>query len=726
MLWLRISLWGGHLPGILTECLPCAVHVAPLNQRQTSMSFAAPTAEQPDVSIDIGIVVGAVLRRAVRIVLVTLILCAVAFAILLFVPRLYESSAGLLIEPRANSFTRATNDPLGSAAIVDEATVASQIELIKSRDTIAAVIDEAGLRDVPEFSSGGGGWRSLIGLGDNEPNEEAIIAKVSGGLTVTQERNSRLISITFRSEDPELASRIANAFAVAHVNRRAGQQIADTVEASAWLEQEIEGLRARVAEAERRVAEFRVQNDLFIGANNTSIADQQLSNFTTQIAAATERRNAAESRAQLIRSLLQSGQSVIGVAEVQASPVVVQLSQELARLQGERAQRSATLLSNHPTIRALDAQIGELNNQIAAEGRRVADALERQAQIEADLAQSLQDELTRAKLVAGSATREGVTLAGLEREAAAQRDLLNAYLIRYSEALARSDVSSTLPDVRIVSQAAPSVSPVSPKTSLILIALAFVSITLQFGTIIFRELLSGRALVERPRPLTPNDDEFDTPPHVAEHVEPEPEPMPEIEPIAEPAPIRVTTSAPSRGDVELESLAATILGGTLRRVTVASTESWKESMEFAERLTARLVGNGQSVAEIDAASGQQGIELGLTDLCSEDADFGDVVHRGVEERFAFVPWGQGATLERHTDRAVTLVDALDDIYEAVIVVTGKVGMTSTLPLFAGAGGACVLIASEHANVEGIRKEIEALGFSHVLLVTSEEIRSEVA
>lgn len=693
------------------------------------MSFAAPPVDQPDASIDIGIVLGAVLKRAVRIMLVTLILCALAFAMLLFVPRLYESSAGLLIEPRTNSFTRATNDPLGSAAIIDEATVASQIELIKSRDTIVAVIEEAGLRDVPEFAGAGGGLRSMIGLGGgSEPSEEAIIDNVSGALSVTQERNSRLVSISVRSEDPQLAARIANAFAMVHVSRRAGQQIADTVEASAWLEQEIASLRSRVSEAERRVADFRVHNDLFMGANNTSIADQQLSNFTSQIAAAAERRSAAETRAQLIRTLLQSGQSVIGVSDVQASPVVVQLSQELARLQGERAQRSATLLSNHPIIRALDAQIGELNNQIAAEGRRIADALDRQAQIEAELVRSLEDELTRAKLVAGSATREGVALAELEREAAAQRDLLNAYLLRYSEALARSDVSATLPDVRIVSQAAPSVSPVSPKTSLILIALAFVSITLQVGTIIFRELLSGRALVERPRAARVSEDAFETPPLVAADVavEAEEQPEPVEDPVSEPEPIRVTSPTPSRSEVEIESLAATILAGTIRRITVASTESWKESMGFAERLTARLVGNGQSVAEIDAASRQQGIELGLTDLCAEDADFGDVVHRGVEERFAFVPWGQGAALQRNTERAATLVDALDDIYEAVIVVTGKVGMTSTLPLFAEAGGACVLIAAEGANVDGTRKEIESLGFSPVLLVTNEAVRSEVA
>lgn len=686
------------------------------------MNIAAPPADQADASIDVGHIINAVLKRAVRVVVVTLILCAIAFAVLLFAPRLYESSAGLLIEPRANAFTRATTDQGSSTVIVDEATVASQIELIRSRDTIAAVIDEVGLRDVPEFAGGGGGVLSLLGKGGGPASDAGIIAAVNAKLNVTQERNSRLVSIAFRSEDPQLAARVANAFATVHVSRRAGQQIADTAEATVWLEQEIEGLRARVAEAERRVAEFRVQNDLFMGANNTSIADQQLSSFASQVAAAAERRSAAETRAQLIRSLLERGQSVSGVSEVQASPVVQQLSQEMARLQGERAQRSATLLSNHPVIRALDAQIGELNNQIAAEGRRVAEALERQAQIEADLVQSLEDELTRAKVTAGSATREGVELAELEREAAAQRDLLNAYLIRYSEAAARTDTNSALPDVRIVNHAAPSVTPVSPQTTLILGTLAFVSIMLQVGTIIFRELLSGRALIRQPVEFDFEDPVFEAPAaDVFASDDPSDEGLQD-----EPEPIRVTSPAPSREEVELEALVAAIIGGAMRRVTIASTESGRDSLSFAERLSARLIQDGQSVAEIDAASRQQGIELGLTDLCAEEADFGDVVHRGVEERFAFVPWGQGATLQRNTSRVATLVDALDDIYEAVIVVTGKIGMTSALPLFAEGGGTCVLLAAEGADVETPRKEIEALGFSEVLLVSNAAARSEVA
>ncbi|WP_404404384.1 GumC family protein [Pelagibacterium halotolerans] len=663
------------------------------------MTGPAQGADQPDASIAMGAIVRAVIVRLPRILFVTLILCAVTFAILTFMPRLYEARTSLLIEPRTTPFTRVTNDTTTSA-VVDAATVASQIQLITSRETILAAVDGSGLREASEFA----------GLSDSE-----LVEKVRDNLVVAQERDSRLVTIAFRAEDPQVAADLANAIAEAHIARLVDQQIQDTTGATLWLQREIDELRETVLEAERRVAEFRVENDLFIGQNNTSIVDQQLSNIATQITTTAERRNAAQSRAQLIRRMLENGQSVIGISDVQNSSVVQRLIEQKATLQGQRAQQSATLLSNHPTIRALDAQIAEIDQQIAAEGRRVAEALEAQAEIEADLETSLRADLEDLKQSAGAATRDGVTLAELEREAAAQRELLNAFLLRYSEAAARTDADSALPDVRIVSTAAPSDTPASPRTTLILLAVGIGSIILQVGAVIFSELLSGRALVERTEPEPPEPAS-----RMPEPATEEKKDDPQEEPVGQGAP-RLAPVA-----VEVESLAARVLAGTVRRISIATLDHWRDSADFAERLTARIVENGQSVAEVDAASSQQGIEPGLTDLCAGDADFGDVVHTGHDERFAFVPWGQVARLARQPAKGETLVEALSDIYEAVVVVTGTVGMASALPIFAQAGGCCILLTRDAARAQMARHEIEALGFEPVHVVVVSESKSEVA
>jgi len=782
------------------------------------MTYESPAVR--DARIDVAAVLGAVVRRLPRIILVTLVLLAVTFAVLLFVPRLYESSASILVEARSNVYSLASNEVAPVSSGTDAGVVSSQIELIQSRDTLLKVIDELDLRSVPEFNGSANSGLSPISiitqlLGRKATPvsiDETVLKNLNKALTVVQERDSRLISVLVRSTDPQRAADIANAVANAHVARRAQLSLSDTAEATSWLRAEIERLRGVVKEAETAVASFKVDNDLFTGSNNTSLLDQQLSAVATQINAAQERKNTALSRAQMIRGMLERGQSIEGVTDVRDSVVIQRLSEDKATLQAEKAQRSATLLSSHPTIRALTAQINELDNQIALEGRRVANALEAEAQIEADLETSLKADLTSAKVSASTATQDTVTLDGLQREAKAQRDLLEGYLQRYNEAFSRTETSSALPDVRVVSLAAPSVSPASPKTALILMAVGIVALATQIGLIVFTELMSGRAIIEGSAPVRAQD-ELDEVPFSEAELEPDQQfevpagdqfddavtdeaaepvfdqevvahadavetvgPLAAMEPVAtdefgetadlvepvwqqpvwdEPAavnkpasshedliralaaedvvevapakpvvdamPATAATTAPPAdeaipGLISMSELTGDLVLGRSHLVLLAAHRSHGECEAVAEEIVADALARGLSVALVDAGSTRIGDDVGLTDLSMDAASFGEVVHKSADNSFAEIPWGTGRSIARKSSKPATLIEALGDIYEVVVLLTGRVGMNSTLPMFAGLNGRVVLVADakdDSTAVADTRTQLIEAGFDTV-------------
>lgn len=742
------------------------------------MSVDAPTMR--DARIDIAAVMGAVLRRLPRILLVTVGLLAATYVVLMFMPKLYESSAAILVEPRSNVYVRAANEQAPSTGGSDTGVVSSQIELLKSRDTLLRVIDELDLRSNPEFNGSQSGFSplgvimQLVGRSTRPVSiDETVLNTLYDRMTVVQERDSRMISVLVRSTDPQLAADIANAVARAHVARRAQLSLSDTADASGWLNEEIARLRVSVEQAESAVAQFRVDNDLFVGANNTSLLDQQLSTIANQITGAQERKNAALSRAALIRGLLERGQPIDGVADVRSSVVIQQLSQEKARLQGEQAQRSATLLANHPSIRALDAQIRELDNQIRLEGVRVAATLEAEAQVEGDLEASLEADLARMKMSASTATRDTVTLDGLQREAKAQRDLLEAYLLRYNEASSRVDASSALPDVRVVSEAAPSVIPASPKTGLILAAVGIVAFAVQFGAVIFGELMSGRALRPLPQyepaPVMPQDRHttppFDDSEDTPEEAEPAPlrqETMAVEEDLAPATP--VVAEAPSEsllerdgaelagnassntrallselaarraraaqpvedapavtpraiaGMVRYADLAADLVLGRTHLLLLADHGRGQPSEKLGRELIGDALAKGLSVALVDAGSGRVGHIPGLSDLSHGQASFGDIVQKSADNGFAEIAWGQGESIDRNSARPTTLVEALSDIYEVVLVLTGRINGQSSLPLFADLGGRVVLVAErleESDTVDLVRQQLVDAGLPKV-------------
>ncbi len=722
-----------------------------------------------DMRVDLSALLGAVLSRWLRILLVTVLLLGATFAVLLFVPKLYESSASLLVEQRSNAFTRAATEQQTLNTVTIDAQMSSQIELIRSRDNLRVVIDELNLAGVREFS--GAGFSPVdfvLQLFGRKPEvksgDETVYENLIRRLSVLRQRDSAVISIFVQSQDRQLAADIANAIARSAVQRRADLSLSDTAVASDWLEQEIAKLRTRVEEAETAVANYKVDKDLFqSGTAQTSILDQQLSAIAAQITSAQERKNSAQSRANLIRGMLDAGQPIDGVADVRQSLVIQNLIQSKATLQGEFAQRSSTLLANHPTMKALRAQIASVDGQIAVEGRKVADALDSEARIEANLEQSLNDDLERLKLSVSDATRNTVTLDGLQREAKAQRDLLESYLARYSDAASRTDSSSALPDVRVVNLAVPSEIPASPRMGLILGAVAFLAVTLQTGAILFGELVSGRAIIRRGAPSGVLDDavELDDE-HLtdtaaltrADLVEPPDAPVapapaaavletsaegslaPEIPPappLAAPtlAPEPMPAPAPagrSAGDaaLELSNLAADIAIGRVRVVFLAAVGGFDSVERVARLLVDSALERGLSVATVDAGSGRLSADPGLTDLASDAASFGDVVHKRGEGQ-ADIPWGRTARLERRSMKPVTLVEALTDIYEVVIVSTGAVDMFSALPVFSGVEGRLVLVSDEHhpdrTTIEASLAQSAALGYEVGQMVAAPAQRS---
>jgi hypothetical protein len=80
-------------------------------------------------------------------------------------------------------------------------------------------------------------------------------------------------------------------------------------------------------------------------------------------------------------------------------------------------------------------------------------------------------------------------------------------------------------------------------------------------------------------------------------------------------------------------------------------------------------------------------------------------------------------------KPLTLIEALADIYEIVVVSTGRVGLNSTLPLFGGARARLVMVrqpSTPEALVEAVSADAATLGFDAVSSVVAPEAQAAVA
>jgi uncharacterized protein involved in exopolysaccharide biosynthesis/Mrp family chromosome partitioning ATPase len=429
------------------------------------------SADRADGEVDMARLWHVLWRRKWSILIPTLLVALASTAIVNVLTPKYKSEARVLIESRENIFLRPEAEKTSERIVVDTDAVTSQVQLVLSRDLARDVIRELKLGEKPEFDPVLRGlpppMAMLATLGIiRDPlrmtAEERVLEAYYARLSAFPVEKTRVISIEFQSADPELAARAAEAVAEGYLRLQQTAKQDQTRAAGQWLSGELEKLRSKVADAESKAEQFRSKSNLFVGTNNTTLSAQQLAELNTQLGAARAQKSDAEVRARLIRETLKSGQQIES-SETVNSELIRRLSEQRVTLRAQLAEQSSTLLSGHPRIKELRAQISDLEQQIRSEAERLARSLENDAKIANARVESLSGSLDQLKRQATTTNEQDVQLRALEREAKAQRDLFESYLSKYRETTARDSIAAAPADARIISRPVVSTTPFFPK-----------------------------------------------------------------------------------------------------------------------------------------------------------------------------------------------------------------------------------------------------------------------
>jgi uncharacterized protein involved in exopolysaccharide biosynthesis len=618
------------------------------------MSLASPSPRPSlrgqfiDADFDLSGLGSALWRKRYAILRPTIIVALIAFAVVMLIPPKYQSESRVLVLVigRDNVFLRPDADKdVVDRGVVDPEAVTSQAQLILSRDLASEVIAKLKLNELPEFDPALGGVsliKSLLGFVGITRNpmsmtpEERVLEAYYDRLTVFPVEKSRVIVIDFLSENPQLAASVANAIADAYLTRQQEAKQDQARSAGVWLSGQIDQLRQKVADAEAKVEAFRTKSNLLVGPNNTTLSTQQLGDLNAQLAAARAQKSDAEAKARLIREMLKSGEPIES-SDILNSELIRRLSEQRVTLRAQLAEQSSSLLGNHPRIKELRAQIGDLDQQIRKEAEIMARSLENDSKLaDARVAAQLTT-FDQLKGLAATSNEDDVQLRALERDAKSQRDLLESYLAKYREASARDTIASAPPDARVISRATVSNVPAYPKKLPTVLIASLATLVLMSGLVLTRELLDGSAgdtmgvPVRRARRQSAAGADFDA---AAERVAQRPigpdslaARLRSVVKGKEPAPVGVPVSAIEEFAHNLHQVG--VAGSQMAFFgAAADLDTGAVAIRFARALArdARvvLVGLGSGDAAIRDISSDPNAP-GLAELAAGSASFGDII-----------------------------------------------------------------------------------------------------
>ncbi|HEX7791472.1 MAG TPA: GumC family protein, partial [Afipia sp.] len=367
----------------------------------------------------------------------------------------------VLISPRTGEIS--SFDATSSPTPADAETMQSEIQVLTSRALIAELIADLHLDRSPEFNTAlhPGAISRLTGL-TPAPDADAIIDRVLGRLNVYQKGTSRVIAIEFTSANAKVAAMVANRLAELYIGRQISQKNSINQEATKWLAQQIEDLRAKVQTSEAAVEAYRAQSGLFL-TNGSTVPQQQLTDLNSQLSLAEADRAEAEAKLTNARALIAEGNAVNSAAAVLQSPLIQNLRQQEVALRAQIAQMSETYLPSHPKMIEAQANLADLDNQIEKEVGKIIQGLENDARVSAARVASLRSSLTQLQSRMGSLNQDEVQLRALERDATTNRSLLESFLKCYEEANARAEADARTANASIVSRAQELTDPTFPK-----------------------------------------------------------------------------------------------------------------------------------------------------------------------------------------------------------------------------------------------------------------------
>ncbi|MEM9107476.1 MAG: Wzz/FepE/Etk N-terminal domain-containing protein [Pseudomonadota bacterium] len=694
-----------------------------------------------DVDIDIARLIAAVWERRLAVISLILIMCMVAFAVTGTIAPRYRAEARILIEAREQVQTPTDQGVRSQSVYLDEQGILSQVEIIDSTNLIKKVAEELDLVNEPEYSAAArpsyvSGLLIKMGLSDDPYEaapEERLIDIFRDHLSVYQVANTRVIAIRFWSTDRLLSARVANAMAEAYLQTQSRAKVLTDTDTTAWLEPEIADLRERVREAEAKVADYRAESGLLLVDENATIATQQLAEISTELSRVRGNKAEAQARAIAVANAIENGYSTEQFANTTQSEVIRRLRERQAAIQSDIADLSVTLLDEHPRIKGLRSQLRDIDAQIKSEAQNLQRGFESEAEVAQLRENELVAQLEALKADSARAGGEEVKLRALEREAAAQRELLEAYLIRYREAASRSDRGELPPDALIISEALVPISSYFPKTMPIVIITGLATFLLAAIYIMMRELFTGRAMkpvaygAPRPETVEPLQAPYPVPPApqpVVESTEPVvankfhqdaagPEteqpaaqaielPAPPPEPVdiyadaeetlaseddnrPETADVVYAASASSvvidEMDVEYSVSAITdhLIAGGAKIAIVVSPEGDKGSTTSV--MLARMLANeGQQILMVDMTGSacpsnmmiQQNDLPGITDVLADECTVPEALHADRLSGAHILPQGtvDPADAMQHADRLPEIIGSVSNVYDIVVVECG--------------------------------------------------------
>lgn len=431
-------------------------------------------------------------RRKLLLLCITLAgLVVTSFAVTRMSPRYVAHAFVALGDPSPTNrlVSLTTGGPAPGPALPDTGTIQTEVEILRSPELAARVIQDLNLQDHPDFRPGLPAFERLRQLAERtlgtditgyllgpphpQPSDAHLAAATVGAflahLRVSPKETSRMLDIAFEASNAQFAKRVANGVVDAYMRNQLERRSRMAQRTSEWLRGKVSELQSSVHKAEENLEKFRAEAGLFSTPGGSPLHLKEMTDVSAELAKAQTARAALQAQIAQIRPALDGAAPSLAIGDVTASPLLRALEAQEADAAQRLVEAQATQGPKNPVTMGISDRLRHIRGAIRTEARRIAIALEEELKVARRKEKDLGDRLARLQADVAKMNSAEVTFRALEREAQAERLVLTTFMSRFKEASQESDINAQKADVQIVAYAQLPIVPDKPRKAMLLL-----------------------------------------------------------------------------------------------------------------------------------------------------------------------------------------------------------------------------------------------------------------
>lgn len=407
--------------------------------------------------------------------LVFLLIVGATMGVSLLLPKKYTGTASVVIDVKPDPVSLMTN-----AAMAMPGFMATQLDILTSDRVALRVVRELRLLDNPQLRAQ---WQEESkGIGTFE---QYLVDVLQKGLDIKPSRESNVISVNYKAQDPRFAATLANAFAQSYIATTLELRADPAQNFKKLFDTQTKDAREAVERAQAKLSAFQQQKGIIATDERLDVENARLNELSSQLTQL--QAISAESASRQAQAL---GAQSDRLQEVLNNPLLAGMKADLTRAEARLQELSAKFGDSHPQVIEAKANIGELRTRLDAETRRVTSGVGvsntinkgREAQVQRELAAQ------RSKVLQLKAVRdEGVVL---QREVESTQRIYDNLAVRLNQTVLESQNNQSYANMLTVAQ--PPAEPSSPRLLLNGLLAVFVGTLLAVVVALALELADRR------------------------------------------------------------------------------------------------------------------------------------------------------------------------------------------------------------------------------------------